>query len=226
METMRTRPYITEQNAEAKSAEWLARVRESVAPRPGLQLEPRRAALLVIDMLRYFAAPDGRCFLPAAPVAATRIASLLAAWRSFGGAIIYTRHAHEGANDLGMLGRFFDDYIHDGEPDSEIIDDLQPEPGEALLRKTTYDAFIGTPLSETLEERGVEQILVTGVLTHMCCETTARSAFCRGFEVYVCADATASTTEERHLQSLLAMADSVAIIMSSREILDRCEQSA
>jgi isochorismate hydrolase len=56
----------------------------------------------------------------------------------------------------------------------------------------------------------------------MCCETTARSAFCRGFEVYVGADATASSSEERHLQSLLAMADSVAVILGSGEILDRC----
>jgi len=223
---MRTRPYITGSSAEAKTRDWLTRVRESAAPRPHLQLEPPKAALLVIDMLRYFAAPEGRCFLPAAPVAAARIASLLTAWRSFGGTIIYTRHAHEGPHDLGMLGRFFDDYIHTGEPDSEIIDALRPEPGEPLLRKVTYDAFIGTPLSETLKERGVDQILVTGVLTHMCCETTARSAFCRGFEVYVGADATASTTEERHMQSLLAMADSVAVILGSGEILERCEPSA
>jgi bifunctional isochorismate lyase/aryl carrier protein len=223
---MRTSPYITESNAKAKTAEWLTRVRESTAPRPHLSLEPRRAALLVIDMLRYFAAPDGRCFLPASTVAAAHIASLLAAWRSFGGTIVYTRHAHEGAHDLGMLGRFFDDYIHAGESDSEIIDDLRPQPGEPLLRKTTYDAFIGTPLSDTLEKKGVDQILVTGVLTHMCCETTARSAFCWGFVVYGGAAATASTTEERQLQSLLAMADSVAVIMSSREILERCEKSA
>lgn len=223
---MRTASYITESTAAAKCAEWLERVRRSVAPRPALQLAPNRAALLVIDMLRYFAAPEGRCLLPAAPVAATRVASLLAAWRSFGGAVIYTRHAHEGAGELGMLGRFFDDYIKAGEPDSEIIDLLRPAPGEPVLRKTTYDGFIGTPLEEMLESRGLEQVLITGVLTHMCCETTARSAFCRGFEVYVAADATASSSEERHLQSLLAMADSVAVVMSSREIIERCERSA
>jgi nicotinamidase-related amidase len=223
---MRTAPYITESSAEAKCAEWLARVRASVAPRPGLQLEPRQAALLVIDMLRYFAAPDGRCFLPAAPVAANRIASLLAAWRSFGGTIVFTRHAHEGPGDLGMLGHFFSDYIRAGEPDSEIVPQLRPASGEAVLRKVTYDAFLGTPLRQVLRERGVEQLVVTGVLTHMCCETTARSAFCRGFEVYVAADATASTSEERHIQSLLAMADSVAVILGTREILERCAASA
>jgi nicotinamidase-related amidase len=223
---MRTAAYITASTAEAKTGEWLARVRESAAPRPHLQLQPRKAALLVIDMLRYFAAPEGRCLLPAAPVAAGRIASLLAAWRSFDGTVVFTRHAHEGPEELGMLGRFFDDYIRAGEPDSEIIDILRPKPSETVLRKVTYDAFHGTPLQAVLEERGMEQVVVTGVLTHMCCETTARSAFCRGFEVYVGADTTASSSEERHLQSLLAMADSVAVIHGSGEILERCAEIA
>jgi nicotinamidase-related amidase len=223
---MRTAAYITASTAEAKTGEWLARVRDSVPSRPHLRLQPKKAALLVIDMLRYFAAPEGRCLLPAAPIAAGRIAALLAAWRSFGGTIVFTRHAHSGPDDLGMLGRFFDDYIHVGEPDSEIIDTLRPKPGETVLRKVTYDAFHGTSLQAVLEEQGSEQVVITGVLTHMCCETTARSAFCRGFEVYVGADVTASSSEERHLQSLLAMADSVAIILGSGEILERCEQSA
>jgi nicotinamidase-related amidase len=199
-------------------------VRASAVPRPWLDLEPRRAALLVIDMLRYFSHPEGRCFLPAAPVAAIRIAELLSSWRSIGGTVVFTRHAHEGPNDLGMLGRFFTDHIRADEPDSEIIDDIRPVAGEPVLRKVTYDAFLGTPLQKLLAENKVEQIVVTGVLTHMCCETTARSAFCRGFEVYVAADATASTGEERHLQSLLAMADSVAVILGSGEILERCQR--
>ncbi|MFC1540391.1 cysteine hydrolase, partial [Gemmatimonadota bacterium] len=90
--------------------------------------------------------------------------------------------------------------------------------------KNTYDAFLDTPLQLVLEEKGIEQVLVTGVLTHMCCETTARSAFCRGFEVYVAVDAMASKSEEHHLGSLHSMADSVAVMMSTREILaDRAQ---
>ena len=88
-----------------------------------------------------------------------------------------------------------------------------------MLGKETYDAFIGTELESLLGERGLDQVLVTGVLTHMCCETTARSAFCRGFEVYVAADATATSSEERHLGSLLSMADAVAVITSTEEVL-------
>lgn len=222
---MRTDAYVTAETLDRRCGKWLEQIRASVAPRPRLELEPRRCALLVVDALRYFADPEGRCYLPASDAIVPRIASLLGAWRSSPsrfGPVLFTRHAHEGPHDLGMLGRFFDDHIRAGEPEAEIVDALAPRRGERVLRKTTYDAFQGTRLQAILSRAGVTQLLVTGVLTHMCCETTARSAFCRGFEVYVAADATASTCEERHLGSLLAMADAVAVVMSSAEILDRC----
>lgn len=219
---MRASAYSDEKNAAAKTAAWLSRVRKGVAPRPHLVLDPQRAALLVVDMLVYFADPAGRCFLPAALPAAARILSILKAWREVGAPVVFTRHGHEGEHDLGMLGRFFSDYIRAGEADAEIIGSLAPAPGETVLRKTTYDAFLGTPLEPLLRDRGVSQVVVTGVLTHMCVETTARAAFCRGFEVYVPVDAAASSSEERHVGSLLAMADAVAIATSAEEVIARC----
>lgn len=222
---MRTAEYVTEQTLDAACRRWIDRVRQSTASRPALQLAPKRCALLVIDMVRYFADPGGRCFLPAAAAITPRVTRLVRAWHAFGGSVVFTRHAHEGAHDLGMLGRFFDDYIRAGEPEAELIDVLTPAPADAVLRKTTYDAFLGTPLSELLDERGCDQVLIAGVLTHMCCETTARAAFCRGYEVYLPADAMASSCEERHLASLEALADAVAVVLSTEEILERCPPS-
>jgi nicotinamidase-related amidase len=219
---MRARGYTDSDTLDQRTAAWLTQVRAAVAPRPHLALEPGRCALLVIDMLRYFADPDGRCFLPASTAVAQRIALLLAAWRGLGAPIVFTQHAHEGEHDLGMLGRFFSDHIRAGEPESEIIPALAPCDGEPVVRKTTYDAFLGTSLAEILAARDSRQVLITGVLTHMCCETTARAAFCRGHEVYVAVDATASTSEERHVSSLVSMADCVAIVMSTQEILEQC----
>jgi len=219
---MRVSAYIDDASAEAKSAAWLERIRAGCAPRPHLVLDPRRAALLVVDMLVYFAHPDGRCFLPAALPAASRIGEILEVWRAARRPVVFTRHAHSGPEDLGMLGRFFSDHIRLGEPDEEIVDALRPAQAEPVLRKTTYDAFLGTELEELLRASEISQIVVTGVLTHMCVETTARAAFCRGFEVYVPVDATASSSEERHVSSLLAMADAVAIPMSAEEVIAKC----
>lgn len=217
--------YVTPATVSGKTAQWLAGVRGAVAPRPYLRVFPARCGLIVVDMLNYFVSPGGRAFLPAAAVAARRIAVLIEAWRSFGGHIIYTRHCHTGADDLGMLGKFFNDYIRCGESEAEIVSDLAPQPNDVVIRKTTYDAFLNTVLEEELRRRQLTQILITGVMTHLCCETTARSAFCRGFEVYVAADATASSTEQFHIGALLGLADGVAVIMSTEEILEACHES-
>ena len=219
---MRSSAYVTPETLPARSRAWLDAARAAAAPRPHLRLDPPRCALLVIDMVRYFADPAGRCFLPAAPAVRPRIAALSAAWRKGGGPVVFTRHAHRGPGDMGMLGRFFSDWIRDGAPESEIVPDLAPAPGETVLRKTTYDAFLGTDLEDRLRAAGCEQVLVTGVLTHMCCETTARAAFCRGFEVYVATDAMADASEERHVASLAALADAVAVVLDSDEAVRAC----
>jgi bifunctional isochorismate lyase/aryl carrier protein len=218
----RAKGYVEPEDLDRQSARWLAEIRRSVAPRPRLVLHPEKCGLLVVDMLCYFASPEGRCYLPAAAAMTPRLAALIEAWHRRGGGVFFTRHCHEGPHDLGMLGRFFSDHIRCGEPDSEIIPELPRRPDDPVVRKTTYDAFLWTELEGLLRQRALEQVLVTGVLTHLCCETTARAAFCRGFEVYVAVDATASSEERLHFGSLLGLADGVAVILSTREILDRC----
>lgn len=219
---MRASAYVTDDTLDARCDEWLRTVRSSVRSRPGFQVAPQRCALLVVDMLHYFASAQGRAYLPASSAIVPRIGRLLEAWRQAGALVVFTRHCHDGKHDTGMLGRFFSDYIRDKQPESTILPSLCPTVSEAVIRKTTYDAFWQTPLEEILRQRGITQVLVTGVLTHMCCETTARAAFVRGYEVFVAADATASSQERLHVGSLLSMADCVAIITSTQEVLERC----
>ena len=214
--------YVDADNIETKSAIWLEHVRSRVRPRPHLELRPERCALLVVDMQTHFAGPCGRAYLPASRAVIGNICGILDDWRRGGHLVIYTRHCHEGPEDLGMLGRFYSDYIKCGEPDSEIIDAVKPGPSDLVLHKTTYDAFHGTGLQQQLERRGIEQVLVSGVMTHLCCETTGRSAFVRGFEVYVIADGMADSSEELHLGSLTALADGFAVVLSAAEVRRRC----
>lgn len=219
---MRSTGYADEGTLDERAGEWLELVRSRVPPRPHLRLDPQRAALLVVDMLRYFADPAGRCYLPAAGAVTPRIAALVSAFRAAHRPVVFTRHGHTGEGDLGMLGRFFSDYIRRGEPESEIIDALAPLTGEPVVDKTTYDAFWGTPLAGILEAAGVEQLVIAGVLTHMCCETTARAAFCRGLEVFLPVDGTASSTEELHLGALLGLADAAVIAVRAKEVVALC----
>ncbi len=77
---------------------------------------------------------------------------------------------------------------------------------------------IGTSLEQELRSRGVEQVVVTGVMTHLCCETTARTAFVRGFEVFFCVDGTATYTEAFQRASLLNLAHGFALPVLCEEI--------
>ncbi len=218
---MRAERYVVPGTIQAKSDEWLGHIRGIVRPRSDLILKPEKCALLIIDMVRYFAHPGGRGYLPASDAVTPRIAALLHLWRSLGGLVIFTRHCHMNADDLGMLGKFYTDHINCDERDSHLIGELSPLKDERVFRKDTYDSFYGTGLEEYLRASGIEQVLVTGVLTQLCCETAARSAFVRGFEVYLAADAMATTTEELHLGSLLGLASGFAVIGDTAEILEK-----
>ena len=61
-------------------------------------------------------------------------------------------------------------------PETRILDELQPNT-EDVIKKSQYDAFFNTDLKDRLHSQEITQIVVTGVMTHLCCETTARSAF-------------------------------------------------
>jgi isochorismate hydrolase len=70
-----------------------------------------------------------------------------------------------------------------------------------------------------LGSAGVEQVVVVGVLTHLCCETTARDAFMRGFDVFFVADATATKSLSLHVASLRTLADGFCTLATTEEVL-------
>lgn len=92
---------------------------------------------------------------------------------------------------------------------------------EMVVRKDTYSAFRGTRLEERLREMGVEEVIVTGVMTNLCCETTAREAFVRGFRVFFSTDATATSSEELHEATLKNMAYGFAYLVDCNR-LSKC----
>ena len=87
------------------------------------------------------------------------------------------------------------------------------------MEKSQYDAFYKTSLEERLKDFGANQLVVTGVLTHLCCESTARSAFIRGFEIFFVVDATASYNKQYHLSSLRNLSHGFVTPVLSEELL-------
>lgn len=87
-----------------------------------------------------------------------------------------------------------------------------------VVEKSTYSAFRKTGLEEKLVEMGVDEVIVTGVMTNLCCETTAREAFIRGFRVFFSTDATATSDIDLHEATLKNMAYGFAYLIDCNSL--------
>ncbi len=100
----------------------------------------------------------------------------------------------------------------------DIDPDLEIQPQD-ILQKSQYDAFMHSKLESRLEEQGVKQVVIGGVMAHLCCETTARAAFGRGFEVFFLVDGTATYNQDYHQATLLNLAHGVAVLTTIDQII-------
>ena len=173
--------------------------------------DPETTALLVIDMQRDFVEPGG--FGAALGNDVSRLAAIvptvrdLLGWcRARGVRVIHTREGHRPdladcppakrrrgdakirIGDAGPMGRL----LVDGEPGNDIVPELTPLPGETVIVKPGKGAFWATPLAEILRSHGVTHLLIAGVTTEVCVQTTMREANDRGYECLLVEDCAAS----------------------------------
>src|SRR5271168_1692362 len=184
-------------------------------------LDPSRAALVIIDMQRDFLEPGGfgaalgnDVSLLRRTIAPSR--RLLEHARAAGLTVIHTREGHRpdladlpptkkargrlpaGIGDPGPMGRI----LVRGEDGHDIIPELYPEPGEPVVDKPGKGAFHATDLDAILKHRDVKQLVVTGVTTEVCVNTTVREANDRGYDCLVLEDCCGSYFPEFHAMGL------------------------
>jgi nicotinamidase-related amidase len=178
---------------------------------------PAQCALVIIDMQRDFLEPGGFGAMLGNDVSQLRRAiepnkRLLAAWRAAGLLTIHTREGHRPdladlstakkirgggdttIGDVGPMGRI----LIRGEAGHDIIPELYPAPGEPVIDKPGKGAFYATDLHTILQHRGITQLIVTGVTTEVCVNTTIREANDRGYDCLCVADCCASYFPEFH----------------------------
>ena len=106
-----------------------------------------------------------------------------------------------------------------GSKDAEILDDIAPLAGELVVTKNTSGAFASTNLDKILARFGVEHLVVCGVVTHGCVETTVREAADRGYKVLVLEDACADYAPELHETSLAILDGNFANVVTTADAL-------
>ena len=165
-----------------------------------------RNALLLIDVQKIYTTPGSPLFIEGHDVAIANMNRLAREAERRGDLVVYVRHVHR--KDGSNSGRMFDYLGTPGEigflensDEIEFDPRLTLSPGALQITKNRYSAFVGTGLDETLRQRQINQIVVTGFMTNYCCETTARHG--HDLDYYVdfvidatgCPDASAEVTQ-------------------------------
>jgi ureidoacrylate peracid hydrolase len=161
-------------------------------------IDPKRTALINVDMQNAFvensplAAPQGRTVL-------ARINRLSAACRKAGALVVHTVVTYRpDHSNIGIAKEYQPPEVYKmrlldkGERSAELHSELVVEPSDIILDKPRYGAFHATDLDLILRQRGIDTVIVTGICTNICCETTAREAAQRDYKVLFTSDGTAT----------------------------------
>jgi biuret amidohydrolase len=159
------------------------------------------------------------------------ILKLLAVFRQRGAPVAFTRLAaqRDDASDLpptlrdqnrAAIERFGTPLIpHKESPESELVSSMNPGSDELVLLKSTSGSFIRSPLEGWLRSRGASRVVLAGVFTNLCVESTARTAFDLGFRVDVVEDACAALSPELHASALVSLGLIYARITRTEEVV-------
>jgi len=199
--------YVTPRTLDRELEGWMREIRPfQWRRRPPLR--GRSSALIVVDMTRPFVEKGYPLSSPNARAIVPRMTRAIAAFRRAGRPVLWLAQGHHSvASDRGpLLHAWWPRPLLEGTPDVRMARGLSPRRDEKVIVKRRYSGFLETDLDLTLRCLGITDVVVCGVLTHMCPYLTAFDAFMRGYRVYYPADLTASVNRALHVHALRSVA--------------------
>lgn len=177
-----------------------------------------KSALLVVDMQNNFLSMVDRSL--------ANVVKLVKHFRSIEQPVIFTQHGH---TDEELTPPFknqlvkkwgADGSIRIGTEGWEFLPEIQELVQDSpVVPKNTYDGFLGTNLEEILRGEGVDMVVVCGVMTDCCCDTTARAAFNRGFETWLVSDACGTANDAQQKSGLRAFGFAFGPVVTTRDVV-------
>ncbi|TET22123.1 MAG: isochorismatase family protein [Candidatus Stahlbacteria bacterium] len=216
-------PYVTSKSLGAKTQLWLERIAPFNQHQMRLNLD--KAALLVIDMQRFFLEQASPTFTCGGLAILPTLKRLIASFREADRPVVYVRHVHHPNRlDAGIMGWWWEGMCLEGSPESEVQADITPLSNEKVVCKHRYSAFYNTDLETVLRCLKIEDLVISGIMTNMCCESTARDAYYRDYRVFFLADGTGTINEEMHLASLLNLAFGFAYVTTADGVIQQLQK--
>lgn len=191
-------------------------------------LRARRLALVVIDVQNDYCHPDGvfaRAGLRVDDLGAlvARINRLVAAARERGEPVIWAKMLWDGAGDGGLLPRrspfLAEEGLRRGTWGAQLVDGLDVSPTDPIVEKRRFSAFFETDLERIVRDAGATALVVAGVRTDFCVESTVRDAMFRDLEVVVPREAVAGYVADLHEHSLRLMGTVFAWVSPVDDVL-------
>ncbi|OGH99397.1 MAG: hypothetical protein A2104_02290 [Candidatus Melainabacteria bacterium GWF2_32_7] len=209
--------YFTKENIEKRAELFLNQLRNDKKQKD-IQFIPEYSALIVIDMQRYFIDSNSHAYIPSSIAIIDKIQDLIKAYNHAHLPVIFTRHLNTDKN-AGLMSEWWKEIVTEDNELSVIIPELECS-NAITINKSQYDAFHDTHLEKILKEFNIKQVVITGVMTHLCCDTTARSSFVRGFKPFIPIDATATYNEEFHKATFINLSHGFTSPVITRELLE------
>lgn len=192
--------------------------------------DPRLAALLVVDVQNDFVSPEGSAGKRGEDVSAAlammpNLLALIEAARRVALTIVYIRTTHSEWTDTpSWIYRSSQksglSTCREGTWGAEFYEGISPRPSERVVIKHRYSAFINTDLNTILRARGIQSVLVCGVATNVCVETSARDAYMFDYYVTVIDDCSAAYDAKLHMTTLENVRRHFGLVASSAEIAE------
>jgi nicotinamidase-related amidase len=210
--------YVTPSNLKVKTLAWKKEISFYNVHR--MKPDFKKSCLLVVDMQNFFLNPQSPTFTPGGLAILPNISKLIQAFRKKKLPVIFTAHVHKSKElDGGILGWWWEGMVIENTKDAEIHSNSAPLPEEKIIHKHRYSAFYNTDLEIVLRCLKVTDLVITGVMTNLCCESTARDAYFRDYRVFFLLDATGTINEELHLATLKNLAFGFAYVTPTEEVL-------
>ncbi len=183
----------------------------------GMPVLSDNSALLVLDVQNYFLLECSHAFIPSAEAILPQIDSLIKYFENKQRPIFFSQHWNNLQNSMQMSKKW--NSLLEKDDLYFIIHQHFDLKNKIIFEKNQFDAFYNTIFENELRKNNIEQIVFCGVMTHLCCETTVRSAFVRGFEPIFPIDTTATYNITLHKNTFINLSHGFITPLLSDEIL-------